>query len=419
MNKPKTVTFKCSKDHFRRFEMERDGRKYSICHAYPSLGDYIAGLIPDNVNPRTHKETCLTKKVPKAIKETLKDRPEDFILANRGASIIADSVSFNPDNSELSITLSNYEDRSLALHGMADGATSDATIKEVQELLGREALRTAQFHLEIICGKFDRAEIGVISGGRNTSESVKGWSMDDWNCQFDWLKSILESGKFKGRVGFNENDDKPTDIRDIIAKLTTCHPEYEKDNSIHPTIAYTSKGTMTTKFLDKDMRHGYERLSPIVEDILLLSEHIYSSFEDIRKQINERANNQIRPGAWKDVLGEKVFPTKRHELPLTGNSVNVVFRSPFLIPILAACRCLIDFGDVNDKAKWRVDPFSFWDKHGIDIIETLLSDYQENGLTPNHYGKKQGSYDRLYTTAKMKLMEEVLAGFKPRKAVLV
>jgi hypothetical protein len=64
-----------------------------VLHLYPRLSDWIGRAMPDNVNPRSHDPECLKSPVAKKVEETIMQRPDDFYLANRGSTIIAELMS--------------------------------------------------------------------------------------------------------------------------------------------------------------------------------------------------------------------------------------------------------------------------------------------------------------------------------------
>ena len=410
----RTLKFHLSKNHFRRFEFRENGKTFSICHMYPTLLDYRAGQIPDNVNPRTHEDNVLKGSVPDEIRETIIEKPEEMILANRGATVTADRVQYDPDTEQVTLVLTKHDDRDTALHGMADGATSDAVIAQVQEALTNHLtsvgkmtldetldyshLAKARFHLQVFVGLDDREAIKSLSRGRNRSKSVKPWSIADWGGEFNWLKDILESNAFKGKIGYEENAGKSVNILEVIALMTLFHPMYEGkvlgDSDRHPTVAYSSKGTMSSRFLDEEMKGGYQSLAPIVEDILRLHDHVSSGFANAYQQT--KGEKKGRLGA----LGSKenrVFAQRTHDLPLTGVKTDYSIPDGVLYPVLASLRCLIDFK--TGKAKWRIDPFEFWTKNGAFIVETVIELLSEFDSNPQTFGKKSYPYKALRQTA--------------------
>ena len=76
----------------------------------------------------------------KAIEHTLRNEPEDFWLANRGGFLLADKVKFDPDRGQVEISLTDPE-----IHGLADGATTNAVIAKVQKEAARSRGREPRY----------------------------------------------------------------------------------------------------------------------------------------------------------------------------------------------------------------------------------------------------------------------------------
>src|SRR5579862_6559330 len=111
----RVIKFRLEKDHVRKFEFPNGGN-ILIYHLYPTLADWVGKAIPDDVNPRSHDLEMVHSTVAKEIKETIRNRPEDFFLANRGATVIAKDLRFDPTRAEVQIIIDDPD-----IHGLADG----------------------------------------------------------------------------------------------------------------------------------------------------------------------------------------------------------------------------------------------------------------------------------------------------------
>lgn len=92
---PRTIKFRIGKEHLRKFEFP-NGEDITIYHLYPTLAEWVGKAIPDEVNPRSHDMDMIQSSVARDIKGTIRNRPEDFFLANRGATVIAEALHFDP-----------------------------------------------------------------------------------------------------------------------------------------------------------------------------------------------------------------------------------------------------------------------------------------------------------------------------------
>jgi hypothetical protein len=302
------------------------------------------------------------------------------------------------------------------LHGLADGATSDAVVELVQrEAAGTrkfsemvweeipEYLKRARIHIEIIVGLTSRDRIGVLAQGRNTSRQVKSWSLADFRGAFDWIRDILEApgSKFQGRIGYEENAGKEINILDVISFMTLFSREWDdkaaglKRNA--PTVAYSSKGRMDTRLQDPKLAPFYSALAPILEGILRLHDYVYARFE----------------GAYKTAMGGGKLGRRRGVesrsdnpivLPLTGSKSNYDIPNGYLFPLLASFRALVEYDD-NGQAGWKSNPFTFFDDSGPELIQVLIEQVDNLGGNPQMAGKSRAVYTSLHDRAKLLVAE--------------
>ncbi|MBE3040317.1 MAG: AIPR family protein [Chloroflexi bacterium] len=395
-----------SKEFLRRIDIEppREGSGgVTIYHMYPTLDHWLGREVPDDVNPRSHEENALKGAVPQAIERTLKNTPGDFYLANRGETVLAKAVQFDPQSATVEIVLSECKGDD-AIHGVADGGTTDAVIARVQKAIAKttrlrelpasevpDFLRRARIHLEVIVGLEDRDRIQNLVQGRNTSRQVKSWTLEDFKGSFDWIRDIMErpDSDFAGRIGYEENADKDVNILEILCILTLFHKQYDSKGRA-PTVAYSSKGRMDSRLRDDDLQPGYKALAPILEDILRLHDHVYATFF--------AAYKKARPGGRPGRRGsgeDRIFPAEARNLPLTGKKASHTVPSGVLYPLLQSLRALVTY-DSSDNASWRTDPIKFFDHNSAEIMDNLLGQLDAAGDNPQTLGKTRIAYTALY-----------------------
>jgi hypothetical protein len=404
-----------SQIRFSTYPLQDKRRKpIDIIEAKPFLCHYQAGKTPNTINPRSHGEECLKSPLAKEIKKTLLDDPEAFMLENRGCLILAKEARYDKTKEELTLIFDDLES-----HGMADGATSDTVISQVQkELLGDkefhlvspdefpEQFKIARFKMEILVGLTDRDMIAKIVQGRNSSRNVKGWSMSDFRGEYDWIKDILEApnSRFKDKVGYDENAGKNLDALDIISYLNLFHPAYNNSNddeSLAPTASYSGKGRLNQIMEREDMKEGFRQLAPLLPSILDLHDYVYSNFE--------RAYETAYDG--KARLGKRLEIKSKGNgkpwlLPLTETPTNYMIPAGLLYPLLSSLRALIDFGKRKDSTpKWKEDPKAFFDKHGPVLVKRLFRLLQSAG-SQNKLGKDPETYRNMLLEGKNCLQED-------------
>jgi hypothetical protein len=406
----KTIKFRLGKDHLRRFEFP-NGESIVIYHLYPTLAEWMGKEIPDEVNPRSHDLDMVKSGVAREIRRTIEESPNDFFLANRGATVIAESLRFDPSRSEVEIVITDPD-----IHGLADGATSDAVIELVQRAAvdGRsfksltyeeipDNFKKARFHVEVIVGITGREKIGVIARGRNTSRQVKSWSLADFKGAFDWISEILDkSPMFKDRIGYEENAGKPVTVLDVISLMTLFSREWDEKGAglkrRAPTVAYSSKGRMDARLQDPKLAPYYTALAPILEDIMKLHDHVYVEFSNAYKT----AMNGGKLGRRRGVENQPI------KLPLTGAEAPYELTNGYVFPLLAAFRALVEYSN-DGKAKWKFDPFKFFGSHGPELVGVLIEQVDNLGGNPQLAGKSRAVYTSLHDRTKLLVNEEVNA----------
>jgi hypothetical protein len=396
---PVNLHFPHSKDDLRRITVKDDFGEYDLYRISPTVAHWPAELVPDGVNPRSHDDSCLKSKVAGDIEKTLREEPQDFWLANRGGFLLADRVRFDPERGQLEIQITDE-----GLHGMADGATSNAVIAKLRkeartnndEVL-QESLLNARFNMDVVVGLTDLDRVAKLVQGRNRSVQVKEWSLNDFRGGFDWLKDHIDrpDGPFKGKIGWEENSPAPLSVLDLISLMTLFHPAYSgraNRRRGQPTAAFSSKGTADKRFLDAEMAAGYLALKPVLEDILRLHDHVYAEFEPAYETYNRDVHGRgAKLGRRRGVEARAIV------LPLTETRSEYRVEKGLLFPLLAAHRSLLHY--TNGAAEWREVPIHFFDVYGPDLVGRLFDEYEKLGKNPAAVGKNRSVYETLFEKA--------------------
>jgi len=412
----RTIAFRLEKDYLRKIDLSNQGEGFSIYHLYPTLSAWHGREIPDDVNPRSHEEKSVSGAVPRAIEQTLKDYPEDFILANRGETILASKLNYDPKSGSVELVLDDCigDDAS---QGVADGGTTDAVIAKVQRQIAEEFsqkfsnlapdqlptyLQSARIHLEVIVGLDDRDRIIRLVQGRNTSRQVKSWTITDFKGDFNWIKQVLESrsSQFRNKIGYEENASNPVNVMEIIAIMTLFHPTFTDGKA--PTVAYSSKGRMDSRLTNEKNAPGYQALKKILPDILELHDYVYATFPT--KYYEAFPGGKLGNRGKKE---EKLFPKSNKQLPLTGRKSDRLVPSGVLYPLLASFRAIVQFHEMK-PATWKTEPKQFLDDHGADLIARLISQLEDHlQNNPNTAGKSKSLYQSLYELAENRYLRSL------------
>ncbi len=411
MLKPKTIQVYVPKSNIRKFVNQ--GKSEIITHLYPSLRYWVAGIVPDNNNPRSHEE--LRGKIPKAIRDTLEYEPTMFRLKNRGALIIADSSTWDQEREIYSFTLSNYlaeDGNGPPDHGLADGGTTDLVIQRFQTEIAQNngfgsfkdmlksnepdldfgTLAEAEIHLEVVVGI--SGNIDGICEARNTSQQVKQFSMADFKGEYDWLKEILEKQRYGKNIAYNEGEKNPVSILEVLRILNLFHPRYT--NEAQPIESYARKGKMV-EFLREEVI-GFKRLKFIIPDILRLHDYVWSTYH---KKSKVRSISQYKS---KD-KDERAFSPYTTPKPGSFSEFKITNKLDrgLLYPLLASLRSLTDLS--SDEIGWKINPHEFWDEHSPMLFNELVEFWSKSyNRNPNVVGKSRSVYASLYNAARAVLL---------------
>lgn len=209
---------------------------------------------------------------------------------------------------------------------------------------------------------------------------------------FTWLKDLIETSEFKGRVRYRENDPQPVDIRAILGLLTLFHPKWNEDGK-EPLPAFSSKGLVLGYFQNSDWKPGYAALKPVVLDILRLHEHIQLAFQAQYNKYKGDNGASGRLGKRKEI---RYSDTKSLTLPLSQTRTNILIPDGWLYPILASFRQLLVFPQPGGgEVSWISDPQAFFSEHGHELVGDVAEQSQSLGSNPAAVGKSRPLWNHL------------------------
>ncbi len=210
-------------EHFRKLA-DPQGDSHDSYYAYISVKNLPLNL-PLDVNPRNQDTES---RVARQIANGLVDDWPIFHLLNRGITVSARDVEYDNKTETLSLVFPDPSDD----YGIIDGGHTYAVIKKNLEPHLQSPQKPdffdAQVRLEILVN-VNSDLIVDLARARNTSAQVRDESLANLEGKFDWVKEVVAKTPFADRIAYRENEeDKPLDIRDIIALMTLFHPVYAK-----------------------------------------------------------------------------------------------------------------------------------------------------------------------------------------------
>lgn len=370
----------------------------------PNITIYVAVVdvrhLPDEledwrgINPRDSNTQSL---VSQKIRTTLDEAPENFLLRNRGLTLLVERANFDNKTNEVSLEFSNP-----GLHGLLDGGHTYEVIRDFMKSLPEEDRKelNALVKLEIIEGISERDAAINIVAARNTSAQVKDQSIANLHGYFDKIKKVLADRAYLQDISFKETeyDDegnrKTIDIRDILSYLV-CFDAERFSNDSHPILAYSQKNQVEKYFEEKQKElDKYVDLLPI---ILELHDRVYANLPD--------AYNRKTGGKFGRLTGVKYTGdnSRMSNTALTFIDGESAYRIPsgFIYPVLAAFRSAIKIE--KGKAIWKVDPLKLLD----DLVEELAQQVGKQAIefrNPNKLGKDVATWNLCYYTVERALL---------------
>lgn len=381
-------------ESFKKIEIPGEATRGKMCIAVVNIKDLTEELDEwREVNPR---EVNLSSGVSNQIMKTLLEKPEDFILRNRGLTIIANHVEY--DNQLKVIRLEMGEK---SRNGVLDGGHTLMNIRKYLE--NEEEPRDAYVRLEILEGIGDIDETVKIVDARNRSTQVKNVAFENLLGHLDPLKNILSKELYADKIAYKENELAEDDTKKEVAieeilSYVLCFDAEDFDHNTHPIKAYSGKASVV-KHYEKHFKQ-MEKYYPLAPDILALRDAIY---EDLPKVWNE-AGNDGEGGRIGKIRGVKNLKTAKI-LPFSGQETKYVLPDGFIYPALAAFRPLVKVE--NGQASWKDGLLKVYKA----LREELIKKVVESAIrtkNPNETGKNLDLWGVCYAMVEREVLTRKL-----------
>lgn len=347
--------------------------------------------IPLDPNARTPN---LRKRMYRQVEDSLLDRGENFPgtfhLKHKGITMIAHSVTpAGGDSYEVSVKEGE---------GIVDGGHSYQLILNHK---GDSQLPEDQVvKIEILCG-IPTEWIPDIAGGLNTSVQVQPKSLDNLAGKFDWLKQELKDEPYFNQIAWRENDDGVYDVVYLLSLLTCFNIfTYPNQGDAQPVVAYEKKSAVLKQF--ETNPEEYERLRPIVKDVLELHDRIGHESKEI---YNNATKGKF--GNWTFVEMQKPGPYVFADLPATHQ-----LKTGALFPLLGAMRWMVVEDSKTGQAKWA-DGFAsvleLWRQVAPELLIQTGQASQELGRNPHTLGRSRNHWSSLHSKVGLRYLQKMTA----------
>ncbi len=325
------------------------------------------------VNPR---EVNLNSGVSKQIRETLEKDPEQFVMRNRGITLVVDRAEFKNQLKELHLELGDKE-----VNGVLDGGHTLMNIRQYLEQT--EEPSDAYVRIEILENIGDIDETVKIVDARNRSTEVKIASLENLLGHFNALKQVLDAQPYGEKIAYKENElaedgdkKKEVPIEEVLSYIL-CFDTEDFDHKSHPIKAYSGKASVVKHFRGNvEKMQKYFSLAP---DILALRDTIYEDLPLVWNAVGNDANG----GRLGKIRGVKTLKEPK-VLPFSNRSTRHLMPSGFIYPALAAFRPLVEVKD--GKAFWKEKPSKIYGEVREELVKTIVDTAKRVG-NPNEMGK--------------------------------
>ena len=359
--------------------------------------------IPLDPNPREQNvNRPVYRKVERSLRQDDEGVDGTFHLKHRGITLIASHVKRVVKGAPGGLDL--YELFFPSGYGILDGGHSYKIVLKAQ---GDEDVPDNEYiKLEVITGLDRESLVTDIAGGRNTSIQVHTKSLLDLDKKFDFLKEELEQFGWAQQVAWRENDKGSVDVVDVIARLSCFDIATYPNRYAHPVEAYRRKSSMLTRF--KNHPERYERLTPIVRDVLFLYDWIAYDAEQRWQKVGGASGTGGKYGRLEMAEHRKpgrpafTFPF------LEGETSDHRLRPPVVLPILATFRLLLEPAEGNEPVRWRngfSEVFTIWRDVGGQLLRVFYEHFTTTGRDLHASGRSTALWRSLYNEMAVSLAD--------------
>ena len=339
--------------------------------------------IPLDSNPR---EQNVNRPVYRMVARSLRQEgdaatPGSFHLKHRGITLIASTVTKAAKGGPGGLDL--FELYFPPGYGIVDGGHSYKIVLDAQR---QEAVPDNEFiKLEVITGSAMESLVPDIAGGRNTSIQVHAKSLLDLGKKFDFLKDELARHGWEDQVAWHENDDGDVDVVDVIARLSCFDITSYPNRHNHPVAAYARKGSLLSRF--QNQPGLYERLIPIVRDVLYLHDWIAYDAEQQWQAVGGASGSGGKYGAL-DMVDHRKPNRPPFTFPFLDETSDHRLRPTVVLPILATFRLLLEPDHPTDPAnrhrpvRWQNgldEALDIWKEVGGRLLQSFYEHYTTMG----------------------------------------
>ena len=349
---------------------------------FVAIKDVPSGISlgPAPRNPQTRWD--LYKEVESSLLD-LDCTPGTFHLKNGGITLLARDVRKVEEN-EYVIEFGPGD-------GLVDGYHTYRLICDTQRDPNTEIPAKQFVKVEVIT-RLPEDLAPEISGGLNTAVHTQSDSLEGLQDALRWLKDELRNEEYFASIAWSENERAPYDVRDVLCAITCFNTvSYPNTGSAHPVVTYDNKPVVLSSFEEdfkSNLGRTYQRIRPIVRDILALHDRIQLEFPKLYERTDQSAPELIEKAKKKPY--EFVFLRTRSTERLARGA---------LYPILAAFRWMVEDDPETEAVRWRGGfdkVLERWHETGARLVAQTMDKSREVGRNPDAIGKSASHWSALH-----------------------
>lgn len=346
-----------------------------------------------SVNPRVPRRTAkniLTGPVPKAILETLRERPEDMAFKNAGIYMLVDNAEHLREKGGDGILRASLTDPTR--HGIVNGGHTFAAIREAIETADEnelKSLKQAFVRLHLLQG-VPRDMVPEIAEGLNRSKQVQDPSLENLRGHFADIKKVMSGKPGEEAIAYHEGADGEVYIGEILALIEMFNFErYPKDE--HPYGLYAHQSRAVREFAE-DFDCSPSPVGLVIDklpEILVLADRIREEVPPVAKS---KVNFEI--GRMKIGEGKKgrVAGSGDTYLPFVARTTKYRLPNGWLYPILASFRANAVWDLKRNRFDWLVPNDEILRECLVDLVSVCVNEHRNNNQRPEWVGKRDSAY---------------------------
>lgn len=349
---------------------EDESSSETIYYLLVDMKELPTGISLD-VNPRKPK---MTTNVAKSLLNAVVEPTTDFYINNRGIVISAKSLSFNSNNSEVTIDIGDQEDETdRHLYGILDGGHTYTAIMMKRDAIPADAHKFVR--VEVITNV---QTVTRLSDARNTSLQVSDMALFNLDDKFENVKEAILGQPYADQIAYKDNEDKPIHISELLRLVYAFDIEKYPDDNAAPVQSYSGKTQVFKRYRDAFETPLYQAL---VKQLPLLVE----LYDTIERELPEKYKDYkkgmgISTPRFGSVRGIETLESETTtEFLSTPTKYSV--SSGYIYPIFGAFRSLLRFE--QDTLSWIFEPLELWNEVGVSIVQNTF----ETSTNPQLAGK--------------------------------